>query len=163
VAEDTRNPEQTHDPLSAALAREAETWKPPPPNVGDEIRGRVIGLGELEGDYGVSPVVTVLTDDDREVRVLGYGTAFRSQIMEANVEVGDYFGARYLGKKMGANGREYHNYRVVALGPDMQPKRHRLVAEPPDDVGVADPGSPPPSLPGLKSPLTPRDDDLEPF
>jgi hypothetical protein len=157
-------PPEGVDPMEAALGRDSETWQPE--NEGDQVWGRVIGLTTGEGNYGEYPVVTVLTNDEREVRINGFTTVLRNRIMESDVEIGDHFGVRYLGRKMSSGGSEYKSFKVVLLGSDMGPKRStgRRPAPPADDYpegGVADPGQPPPLFRGFGS--TPVDANEEPF
>lgn len=154
------------DELEAALDRETLNWRAE--NEGDKVFGRVIELGEVEGQYGVSPRVVVLTPDDQEVAIMGFGI-LGGQIYSSGVEVGDLFGVKYLGKQMSANGREYRNFKTKVLGPDGKPKAaNRRLGRPdpedePPELDDSAPVTPPKPLPGSGSVLDPRPDDLPSF
>lgn len=96
--------------LTNRLNRDSEPWRP---NPGDTIEGEVVELDTRDGGYGPYPIVTVVTDDDREVTVHCFHEALRGQVESKNVAVGDTIGVIYRGKTTSANGRSFHSYRLI--------------------------------------------------
>lgn len=92
------------------ISRDAEPWKP---DEGDFVIGVVLDVQTREGEYGDYLLVTLETDDGREVEVHGFHTTLRNELMKLDPRVGDELAVRYLGKKTSATGASYYAYRVV--------------------------------------------------
>ncbi|HXF37595.1 MAG TPA: hypothetical protein VNO17_10520 [Actinomycetota bacterium] len=85
-----------------------EPWRPEP---GDKLVGTIIELGERASEYGGSyPLVTVMTDDGREVVWHAFHTVARSELARQRPEVGDRIAAKYWGRD---EDRGYERYRVL--------------------------------------------------
>jgi len=143
------------DALDQALGRDQESWRPE--REGDSVTGKVLALSEVDGQYGVSPVVVLLTADDREIRVVGSRSVLKRQIYESGFQVGDYGAFRYLGQRTSQSGSTYHDYRTVRLGPDGRPPAGRLGDD--HDDGIAQQPAP---APQRYDPLAPQPGD-DPF
>jgi hypothetical protein len=121
--------------MRAALTRERVPWIPVDKKTGEvvwpEVYGEVIDLTEIEATAGgntrtVPQVVLLDPNEDREIQITGYHTSLAGQIYASEVEVGDLFGAKFLGSEMSATrGVEYYNYKVAVFGADGKPKRRR--------------------------------------
>lgn len=102
--------------LLEAVGRETENWIPETP--GEQVAGEVIEFDQIETAYGVAPAITLLTGDNREVRIAGFGTVLNRAIGSAQIEPGDLFACRYLGKKTAASGAAYRDFKVVVRNAD---------------------------------------------
>lgn len=84
---------------------------------GDECAGVVVEKGEIETNFGISPIVTLDVDPDNPkadfVRVMGFHGIIEDAIQRSSV--GDLFYVRFLGrvpsKKEGHD--PYYNYRCI--------------------------------------------------
>lgn len=123
--------------LLAAVARETTNWIPE--SAGEQVAGEVIELSSIETAYGVAPTVTILTGDDREVRVAGFGTVLARAISSAELDPGDLLAVRYLGQKTAAGGSEYKDFKLVVRNPDGSGKnRGRTATVTPADPELVD-------------------------
>ncbi len=101
--------------LEARLSRDVEAWKPKP---GDMLIGTVVDIESRPSEFSRDdrtvhyPVVSVLTDDDREVAFFGFHSAAKSEIAKLKPRVGDRFGVKYLGKVQGKKA-SYESYRCL--------------------------------------------------
>lgn len=93
------------------LDREVSTWEPE--NPGDQVIGTITDIGEWEGDYGVSPTLTIADDNGDEHVVFCSNSVLRRNFERQRPAVGDRVGIRYLGEAVGKSGRSYRNYRFV--------------------------------------------------
>jgi hypothetical protein len=129
------------DEVARAIARNTETWdKDKEPS----LYGRVLELGGIETEYGQSATVTLLTADDCEVLVLGFGAVLNRAFKFLPINPGDLLGIRYLGKRKARNGKDYPDYKIVLRNPDGSPKNRRTTATsdvpPPPDFDDYDDG-----------------------
>lgn len=95
----------------------AEGWKP---NEGDYLEGVVTEISSRDGGYGEYPILTVLTDDKKEIAWHASSTVAKSQVADKQPNVGDRIGVLYKGKqpKKSDPKVEQHVYRlVVERGP----------------------------------------------
>ena len=105
----------TADPLArlrALMAMDIEDWNPQ--RDGEQVLGVVVELDEVEGNFGVFPVVT-LQDGDRLVRVAGRRTVLADEIRKRDIAVGDQVGITYDGLRTAQSGTQYYAYRVIHL------------------------------------------------
>jgi hypothetical protein len=129
------------DPLTEvfeAVGRDSEMWDREKDR---KIAGRIIELGEIDTNYGVSQVVVILTGDNREIRVPAFGQVLKREFGERDLRPGDLFGISYLGLQQGRSGSEYHSYRVVHRDPDGNPIDRRTEGRhepPPADFTLVD-------------------------
>src|SRR5215207_7993353 len=91
---------QTSNPMSERLGMFPEAWQPKP---GDQLIGGVTDVDERDGEYGLYPIVCVLTDDGDEFAVHGFHTVLRNEFAKQRPEVGDRIGIAYHGKITGKN------------------------------------------------------------
>lgn len=132
VPEPRRDSNDPFDELDAALERVVETW-----NRDEEpkIRGRVLELGAIDGEYGCAPTVLLLTPDSRELLVFGYGAVLQRNIARRDIKPGDLLGIHYLGLTEPTNGgRSYHDYKIVHRRADGSPVDPRSESRSLNDV-----------------------------
>jgi hypothetical protein len=72
--------------LSERLDNFAQAWKP---EVGDKLIGEITDLDERENEYGVYPIVTIVTDEGEELAVHGFHTVLRNELAKRRPRVGD--------------------------------------------------------------------------
>ena len=124
------------DELLAAVGRDVLPWDR---DVEPMIAGQVITLDERDNEYGMFPVLTLLTGDGREVEIAGMGAVLHRAFMTNGIEPGDFLAVRYLGQRTPrSGGKKYHDYKVVLRDSTGAPKRHQAVATPtPPDAAAA--------------------------
>jgi hypothetical protein len=135
-----------------------EPWKP---SAGDKLAGEIISIDVRETEYGEYPIVTVLTNDGRELSFHAFHTVARNEIAKLEPEVGERIGIAYHGKS--ADGR-YERYRVLMLDreaakpqkPDWSRMRDDSADEPTQKA--SEPELPPEPSPAFVQ--TPTDDDV---
>lgn len=86
---------------------DAEAWRP---EVGDQVIGKVVDIGEREGDWGPYPVFVLASTDGELVAVHAFHGVLKNEL--GTVQVGDEVGIAYKGMKAGAK-QSYENYKVV--------------------------------------------------
>ncbi len=96
-----------------ASAPTQETWEPVE---GDMIVGTVDGVHEGENQYGVFPIITLLTDDNRAVEISCRPARLRAQVENLSLTAGDICGFRYDGLQPLSNGKSVHAYVVRRTG-----------------------------------------------
>lgn len=86
----------------------------------DDTNNKLIGVfvrvDTGPSEYGPVPIA-VLEDGGKEYGVWMFHAVLRNQFAQVKPRVGELVGVKYLGKKMGASGRQYANY-VVKRIPD---------------------------------------------
>jgi hypothetical protein len=97
--------------LSDRLDRDfAPAWRPEP---GEKVVGEVVEIASRAGHNGKPyPIVTLRRDDGTEVAIHAFRSVLRAKLAEAQPDVGDQLGVKYLGKHQGERA-EYHGYRVA--------------------------------------------------
>src|SRR5271165_2925196 len=87
----------------------APWWNPEP---GDEIKGKMVSVHLMQGDYGPTPILTLENDEGR-FAVSVRGTVFRERMAEIQPKRGDELAIKYLGKKApkSGKGKPYHVYQ----------------------------------------------------
>jgi hypothetical protein len=66
-------------------------------------------------EYGPVPIVVLERQDGSECGVWLFHAVLRNQFAQQAPKVGEMVGIRFLGKRRGASGREYSNYRVAVV------------------------------------------------
>lgn len=66
-------------------------------------------------EYGPVPIVVMADQDGKEYGIWLLHAVLRNQFAQQAPKVGELVGIRYLGKKRGASGRDYANYRVAVV------------------------------------------------
>src|SRR5436305_3395773 len=89
-----------------------EAWKP---KAGDKLVGQVVGLDTRETEYGEYPIVTILTEDGRELAFHAYHTVARNELAKLQPGVRETLGVKHFGK---AESGSYERYRVLVLSRD---------------------------------------------
>lgn len=86
----------------------AEPWKPKP---GDTLVGKVVELDTRTGDeYADYPIVTVQTDDGRDLAWHAFHAVAKAELARRRPVVGDVIGVKALGRPAG---KSYENYKIV--------------------------------------------------
>lgn len=67
-------------------------------------------------DYGQVPIAVFEGRDGKEYGLWMFHAVLRNQFAQRKPRVGDIVGVRFLGKKTGASGRQYSNYKVAVHG-----------------------------------------------
>ncbi len=99
------------DDLLDSVQRDTTTWDK---ELEPTIAGTVVATSTVTGEYGESPTITILTADEREVRIFGHGAVLRNRFYEADLRPDDQVAIRYLGKTTPhSGGKAYHDYKVV--------------------------------------------------
>ena len=95
--------------IEQRLAAESEAWRP---QVGETLIGEVVSIGERNSQFGedVYPLLTVRTDEGRELHFHAFHTVARQELASQKPQIGDRIGIRYLGKP---DGKKYEHYRIV--------------------------------------------------
>ncbi len=103
--------------LRALMDLETESYRPDTdPTHPNPLTGTVIDTDEFVGDYGTSPVLSILDESGTKVwRLMCFGSVLANQVAKQRPEVGDSIGVKYLGEEDARNfpGKKYKNYRVV--------------------------------------------------
>jgi hypothetical protein len=96
----------------------AAAWRPEP---GDKLIGVVADLDERASQYDEDayPVVTVETDDGRELAFHAFHTVARNELAKQRPQIGDRIAIRYAGRPAG---KSYEAYRIVVERPDAPPR-----------------------------------------
>jgi hypothetical protein len=156
-------PPNDYADIERSLNRESENWRPT--EAGEMVYGQVIGLTEVDSQYGTSPVVTLLTPDDREVKVHGFGQVLAGLIYGAGLDIGDRVGVKFLGLQTSKSGAQYKSWKLEVRDRDGRPKvtgrlgRVDHSDEPPDVALSGAEPPPPPPADFFQSTLDPRDDE----
>ena len=103
--------------LQDRLNRTTVAWKP---EEGDSLTGRVIDVEQMENEYGIHPVLTIVTDGGREVTWHVFGTVAQKEVARQRPKVGDGIGVKYLGQP---EGKAYKLWRVVVEHIDPEPRK----------------------------------------
>jgi hypothetical protein len=91
-----------------------EAWQPKPE---DKLIGTVTDTDDRDGEYGLYPIVCVLTDDGDEFAVHAFHAVLKTEFAKQQPEVGDRIGIAYHGKVKGKNS-EYESNRVIIEKPN---------------------------------------------
>jgi hypothetical protein len=70
---------------------------------GAVYEGQVAAIDVVEGKYSKYPILTLKQENGDTLRLPCYHAVLAREVEDRNVEVGDYFGAKYFGK-----GARYH-------------------------------------------------------
>lgn len=117
-----------HKALAAELDREfPESWIPN--DAGDSIVGEFQRLDVGPTAYGPASIAVLRTREGREQGVWLLATALKSQFARARPTAGELVGVRYLGKRKGASGHEYQDFRVVVDRPNAETSWDQVAAE----------------------------------
>ncbi len=93
----------------------AEAWRP---QVGDTLIGKVVELDIRTGvEFGDYPIVTVQTDDGRDLAWHCFHAVAKAELARRRPVVGDVIGVKALGRPAG---KSYESYRVVVEHADPQ-------------------------------------------
>lgn len=107
-------------------AKHPDVWVPI--SAGDRLDGEVIDLTEAWSDQrnggSFYPLLTVLTADDVELKVHGFGTVLYNELMKHRPTIGEHVVITYLGAsekapKPGFNPPELYRVRVVGRDPSV--------------------------------------------
>jgi len=107
------------------LQYEVTTWVAE--NPGDILAGTIVGISELEGDYGPYPYVEVMKKDGSVWGWHAFDTIPKNELAKQRAAVGDELGAKFEGMKPtkpGSKYKEYKGWRVIvekASGPVDEP------------------------------------------
>ncbi len=93
--------------LQDRLNRDPEVVKIEP---GESIVGTVLDITTRENEYGSYPLVSLETDDGRELEWHAFHTVAANELAKVNPQPGDVLGVRNLGKR---DGKNYVAYRIV--------------------------------------------------
>ena len=93
--------------LQDRLNRDPEVVKIEP---GESIVGTVLDITTRENEYGSYPLVSLETDDGRELEWHAFHTVAQNELVKVNPQPGDVLGVRNLGKR---DGKSYVSYRLV--------------------------------------------------
>lgn len=96
-------------------------------NAGEKVVGEVVELSEIEGKFGVSPLLT-LEDRGKLVRVICGATVLKNEILGRDVRIGDVLGIEYQGEQIGRDGTKYQGYRVVHIPSESRPNNAPRIA-----------------------------------
>lgn len=105
------------DLLESIDEDDSEGWVPE--EVGEGVQGVVLKVGETRSDFSdqAAPTVTIETAEGAKLRVIGYGTVLRREILDADPHPGDLFACRYFGekpiKKGPFAGKTFKHYKVA--------------------------------------------------
>lgn len=105
------------DLLDDVIEDDSEGWVPT--EKGDGVQGVVIKRGETRSDFSeeMAPTVTIETKGGVKLRIIGYGTVLKREILDANPEIGDIFACKYFGEKAIRTGKyagkKYKHYGVA--------------------------------------------------
>lgn len=93
--------------LQDRLNRDPEVVKLEP---GESVVGTVLDITTRENEYGSYPLVSLETDDGRELEWHAFHTVAANELAKVNPQPGDVLGVRNLGKR---DGKSYVAYRIV--------------------------------------------------
>lgn len=96
----------------------AEGWKP---EEGDTIVGHIQNItASMPGQYGIYPIVTLVTEEGELVNVHAFHTTLRNRLLEKRPKVGEKVAIRYNGRVQSKdrNRSPYYNYSVVVDRPN---------------------------------------------
>lgn len=79
-----------------------------------KVMGEFVRVDFGPSEYGQVPIV-VLSREGKEYGLWLFHAVLRNQFAKVKPKVGEMVGAKYLGKKKGASGREYSNYIVKRI------------------------------------------------
>lgn len=113
--------------LIEAADRTTENWIPQDP--GDLVAGTVLETGTIESSFGLAPTVTLLTEDDRELRAAGFGAVLGRALASPLIEPGDLLVIKYVSDETTVSGAIYKLFKVVHRGPDGKPKTRKTGVE----------------------------------
>lgn len=96
----------------------APAWVPE--DEGEGIQGKVTSVSDQDDEFNPGekvPVVTVELGDGEKVRVIGFSSVLRREILDADPQVGDTFAVKYFGEreltKGKFKGRPYKLYKAA--------------------------------------------------
>lgn len=85
----------------------------------DDENPKVLGIFRRvdsgPSDYGPVPIVVLETQSGEEIGLWLFHAVLRNQFAQQAPKVGEMVGVRFLGKRTGASGRAYSNYRVAVV------------------------------------------------
>ena len=103
--------------LDAAFAEEearqrsehaGNTWVPDPE---DRLVGTIVGIEQVDGDYGPYPLLHIDCGDDEVTVLHAFHQVLRAELTRLKAKVGDKVAIKYRGKPAKA-----HLYSVLRLG-----------------------------------------------
>lgn len=97
-------------------AESADVLAYKPDRAGEAVEGTIVALDVTSSEYTTDdiPVITLRQDDGILRSVRGYHTTLRRDLEKLGLQVGDYLGIRYDGKKQTKDGkRSFHAYTVL--------------------------------------------------
>lgn len=103
--------------LDALAVQGASGWKP---NEGDTLMGTIQAItASNPGQYGIYPIVTVITDDGEIVNVHAFHNTLRNRLLQNRPKLGEKIAVQYLGRVQSKdkNRSPYYNYAVVIGDP----------------------------------------------
>lgn len=103
--------------LEALAVQGAAGWKP---NEGDTIMGTIQSItASNPGQYGIYPIVTLLTQDGEIVNVHAFHNTLRNRLLQQRPKIGEKVAIQYLGRVQSKdkNRSPYYNYAVVIGDP----------------------------------------------
>jgi hypothetical protein len=97
--------------ISERVERVPEPWKP---ETGAKLVGEVVAVEQRDGEYGVYPIVVVLTEAG-EYAFHGFHTVARNELAKQRPAVGDKIAIKYFGRT--EDDRGYERYRILVDKP----------------------------------------------
>lgn len=96
----------------------APAWVPD--EAGEGVQGTVTSVSDQDDEYNPGekvPVVTIELKDGEKVRVIGFASVLRREIVDADPQPGDTFAVKYFGEKELTKGkfagRPYKLYKAA--------------------------------------------------
>lgn len=114
---DNLDEELDMDLLGDVIEDDSEGWVPS--ERGEGVQGVVIKRGETRSDFSddMAPTVTIETKAGVKLRIIGYGTVLRREILDADPQIGDIFACKYFGTKKIRTGKyagkDYKHFGVA--------------------------------------------------
>jgi hypothetical protein len=105
--------------LADRLDRPSEAWRPADPKEfpghPNPLIGTIVEIEEVEGDYGLYPLIHLRDDAGNEWRWSVFGGVAQGRIAKLEPKVGDKLGVKYLGDKPSRNfeGKKYRDWKIV--------------------------------------------------
>lgn len=96
--------------LAERIGQDPEPWKPEP---GDTLVGTVIEVTTRESEFGVYPLIGVMTEDGGEYYLHCFHTVLTREIARRRPKIGDTIAVRFRGD----HERGYKDYRVLVESP----------------------------------------------
>lgn len=105
--------------LSERLDRPSESWRPADPkdfpDHPQQLVGKIVEIEEIQGDYGMYPLLYIQDDDGNEWKWSVFGGVAQGRLAKLQPKVGDRIGVRYLGEKPSKNfqGKNYRDWKII--------------------------------------------------